>query len=215
MTFAHLPAHHVVSTKAVPALAKTTPITSNFPAGHAAQQPQNSIQSTNSDIHVSEPQEKRQAWEEVAIDPDRLNTRKDIEPLALALPPHSASHLSPLASIVARIGGLTLVLLVMDMMILIVLVKIMGQGSAGVILALKAHCMSGQLVWYWISSSPEIREATDAKLSHAFSRILPEAYFNPVTTPVPSLAAGVSDAQMHAAKSQSNQKNSSLHIILH
>ncbi len=95
------------------------------------------------------------------------------------------------------------------------MIKVIRKDSAGIILALKAHCMSGQLVWYWISSSPEIREATDAKLSHALSRILPEAYFNPATTPVPPLAAGVSDAQMYAAKSQSNQKNSSLHIIIH
>ena len=104
--------------------------------------------------------------------------------LAIAVPPpatgqsaSSSAAPSPLASLVARIGGLTVLVLVLDMMVIAFVLRL-NRDSQAIIFALKAHCMTAQLVWYWISSWPEIREATDAKLAQmgqAVIRLLPAA----------------------------------------
>ena len=79
---------------------------------------------------------------------------------------------SPLAGLVARTGGVTVLILILSTFVTLVVLRL-GQDSSAVIFAMKAHCMTGQLVWYWISSSPEIREATDEKFREAARKCLP------------------------------------------
>jgi hypothetical protein len=169
---------------------------------------------------VSEPQVIRQEWGDITMNPNRLNANSPTGHLAIALSPlmtTTTGFSSPQASIVARIGGLTLLALVLDLMILVFVIKVLREDSTAIVLALKAHCMSGQLVWYWISSSPEIREATDAKLARTFRKFLPETLINIVALPTapPSPTAHLSNDQMLTEKNQSNLKNPSIHIILH
>jgi hypothetical protein len=159
----------------VPAIAQTT--CTRHPECYLGHQPGNEWPVTTSTVTDNEHQVVRQAWGEISLDPARLNASRPVGLLAIAVPPATANPTglsSPLAGIVARIGGLTVLALVLDLVILIFVIKVLGEDSTAIILALKAHCMSGQLVWYWISSSPEIREATDAKLTNALRKILPE-----------------------------------------
>jgi hypothetical protein len=63
-----------------------------------------------------------QAWREVKMEPNRLNDTGPIRRLAIAVPPATTTPTvlsSPLASIVAQFGGLTVIMFVLDSMILI------------------------------------------------------------------------------------------------
>ena len=213
MTLAPLPAAHKGSQEAFPVVGKTTP--TSLSAGFSDQHLR---KTTISHGMVSKPQVIRQAWGDITMNPNRLNANSPTGHITLSpLLTSPTGFSSPQASIVARIGGLTLLALVFDLMILVFVIKVLREDSTAIVLALKAHCMSGQLVWYWISSSPEIREATDAKLARTFRKFLPETFINIVAVPTapPSPTAHLSNDQMLNEKTQSNLKNSSIHIILH